>query len=262
VGTFQGSAVMGPKCLKNAGEAVGKKAPPILQIHALQIYAMDSSKISQYMRESGDIVKHVDQLTSYSKLAPASGRPDIAAWKKLALKTLGPLTTVHKLHTEVADWAHAEDIHYAQQKYAVKSKDRYFVQTLAGKMGPRGMGAPQDVLCTRADTAQLLQAANSCLQEFDQLLDSEASLSPGGVHGHDDLMVVPTLRNFTCVPGVEWPPRTRRYLEAACASADVDLYEPRPLPDGNVIPPPLPSLELAFFVAAVGSAVLWSRYKR
>lgn len=93
-------------------------------------------------------------------------------------------------------------------RYAVKGGGKYIVKTLAGSArGAWGPGPPKDLLCTVDEPSDLLAKANAALQVFDAMLDEEAvTITPGGsvgssgsVRGHDDLLVLPTLRTL-CQP--------------------------------------------------------------
>ena len=72
VGDFEGSSVAGPAALKNAGEAEGTKALPILELPTKRQLAKDWKSASPYLRESSDIIEHVNQLSGM-KLRPKTG---------------------------------------------------------------------------------------------------------------------------------------------------------------------------------------------
>ena len=41
----------------------------------------------------------------------------------------------------------------------------------------------------------------------------------------DDVLLLPDLRQLSCVAGVEWPTRVRAYLDGACAKAECKAYD-------------------------------------
>ena len=74
-------------------------------------------------------------------------------------------------------------------------------------------------LATVADEATLLAEANESLKAF------ESEVLPSlGACGLDDVEILPTLRNATCIPGLTWPVATRKYVEETCAKGGVATY--------------------------------------
>ena len=106
-----------------------------------------------------------------------------------------------------------------------------------GALGPGKYKNPDDpgggdgcarVLISKRELAgdkELFAEASALLAAFEPLLKGEgqASLNPGGL-GRNDIEVLPTLRNMTCVGGLDWPPAVKAYVEAACAKAGVSTY--------------------------------------
>jgi len=41
----------------------------------------------------------------------------------------------------------------------------------------------------------------------------------------DDALVLPVLRNLSCVKRVDWPPKVWAYMKAACVKAGIPTYE-------------------------------------
>ena len=66
----------------------------------------------------------------------------------------------------------------------------------------------------------LVSSSSSPTSAGNQLL----SLNRWGL-SMDDLLLLPDLRTLTAVPGIEWPPRVRQYVDVAFALAGVDLYD-------------------------------------
>lgn len=56
------------------------------------------------------------------------------------------------------------------------------------------------------------------------LLAAHGAASADGLPGLDDIELLPTLRNATCIPGLEWPAGTKKYVEDICAKAKVATY--------------------------------------
>jgi glutaredoxin 2 len=124
------------------------------------------------------------------------------------------LTTVYKFQAPLnlaGDYKHAEDMAYGQQKYAVRGGGKYVMSEGDAEEPPK--------LATVADEATLLAEANESLKAF------EAEVVPqlGGCD-LDDVEVLPTLRNATCIPGLTWPAATRKYVEETCAKGGVPTY--------------------------------------
>jgi len=155
---------------------------------------------------------------------------------------LGQLQSVNKQLMPVADWAHEDDKAYARQKAVVKGGGKYVEETTS-VTNRRGEEEEQVVLALVAPYDEVLAVAQAELQRFeDELADSFA----GGPYGLDDVELLPTLRNSTCanrkaapllaltypcvcrcIRGLVWPPKTRAYVEEACAAAGVKLYTPK-----------------------------------
>ena len=85
--------------------------------------------------------------------------------------------------------------------------------------------------CAHADelTCRTRLAAIVCLlrvrchsAELDR--DVLPLLLSGDGPGLDDVEILPTLRNATCVPQLNWPKATKQYVEETCAKAKVATY--------------------------------------
>ena len=63
------------------------------------------------------------------------------------------------------------------------------------------------------------------LQQFELLLHSDGTINGNGQYEMDDVIYLPDLRKLTCVKGLVWPPKVKRYVAAACAKANVELYD-------------------------------------
>lgn len=212
VGDFAGSSVRGPAGLMNAGETTGVKALPILETTAKRSEAADWKSASPYLRESSDIIAHINQFSGM-KLAP---RTDAGMeWQK-GVGALGQLTTVYKFRAAIplaGDYQHAEDLAYGHQKYLTTGKGKYALEET------KGDGASAKLLVLTENEASLLAEATASLAAFET--DVLPRLTGAGL---DDVHILPTLRNATCIPGLTWPEGTKKYVVETCAKASVATY--------------------------------------
>lgn len=147
-------------------------------------------------------------------IAPATGRSDVDKWRANAKETFTLLARPRISRMPVADWADPRDGGYAEWKYRTKFNFDYEA--------------------ARARTAELLPKASALLAELEPLLrgtdsDGAPCLNAWGFT-MDDILLLPDLRQLSCVQGVEWPPRVRAYLDAACSKAPCKSYSSDALP--------------------------------
>jgi len=141
-------------------------------------------------------------------IAPATGRPDIDEWKKKFEKVAAALLKPRNIKMPVKDWQDARDVAYAKWKYTTKFGFNYEE--------------------AEAQTPDLLKEMAVILKELEPLLrgrtsDDIPTLNKWGF-SMDDIIVLPNLRNLTCVKGVEWPPKALEYVQKTCGKAGVKLY--------------------------------------
>lgn len=159
--------------------------------------------------ESLEICSYVAAVSSGARrIAPASGRGDLADWLKRHGPVREPLLRPRKIKMPVKDWADARDAVYAKWKYT--SKDGF------------------DYAKAEADTPVLLEQMAVLLSELEPLLRGETDCGSPCANSWgfsmDDILVLPNLRNLTCVSGIVWPDKVRSYVESLCSKAGVALY--------------------------------------
>jgi glutaredoxin 2 len=79
-----------------------------------------------------------------------------------------------------------------------------------------------------AATGEYAPAISSLLTQLEPLLRGTAwqgapCLNAWGA-SMDDVLLLPILRNLSCVKAVEWPPRVQAYVEQGCAAAGVNTF--------------------------------------
>ena len=208
--------VEGPKAV----HPKGLKALPVLELTQLNAPGQESPEATAtFLAESLDIVQLVETFedgdgATGARLAPAGTRPDLKAWKKRLKPVLRPLARPRVIQLPIGDFATDADVAYARSKYEQQGFN--YEKALA-------------------DTAKHVAAASELLLELGGMLVSSSS-SPTSAGNQllslnrwglsmDDLLLLPDLRTLTAVPGIEWPPRVRQYVDVAFALAGVDLYD-------------------------------------
>lgn len=144
-----------------------------------------------------------------SRVAPATGRADVDRWRAAFKEPMTLLARPRLPQMPVADWSDARDGAYATWKYTTNFQFDYER--------------------ARARTAELLPAASAALRDLEALLrgvdaDGVPCLNAWGF-SMDDVLLLPDLRQLSCVAGVEWPTRVRAYLDGACAKAECKAYD-------------------------------------
>lgn len=137
-------------------------------------------------------------------VAPATGRGDISDWLSRFGPVCGSLLKPRAIKVPVKDWADPRDAEYARWKYTTK--------------------AGFDYEAAEAATPKLLDEMAELLAELEPMIRGESTMNGWGF-GMDDVLVLPNLRNLTCVKGVKWPAGVRAYLEESCARAGISLYD-------------------------------------
>mmetsp|Transcript_25026 Transcript_25026/g.98874 ORF Transcript_25026/g.98874 Transcript_25026/m.98874 type:complete len:107 (-) Transcript_25026:360-680(-) len=72
-------------------------------------------------------------------------------------------------------------------------------------------------------TDELLASFNESLKELEDMMDSDESVSPGGI-GYDDIELFPRVRGYTMVKGVVLPPKLKAYAEKMSERCDIPLF--------------------------------------
>jgi len=174
----------GPKSLP----VKGKKQLPILKYMG-----------NNFISDSQKIIDMLELNTVYRTIPPKTDRKDIEEW----LIGLGldreTLCRPRLIQMPVKDWADNRDIRHAKKKW----------------------GAMKDAVVRTAD---LLVKINLALEKFnDKILFDEHSVNEFGF-GMDDILLLPDLRTLTCVQGIKWPRKVRKYLENAFENTHAELY--------------------------------------
>jgi len=141
-------------------------------------------------------------------IAPATGRGDLDAWLKRFAPVNGQLIKPRIIKMPVKDWSDPRDAAYSKWKYTSK----------------QGF----DYAAAEAATPSLLRDMATLLQELEPLLrgttaDGCPCINVWGL-SIDDVLVLPLLRNLTCVAGLEWPTLARKYVEMGSSKGGVKLY--------------------------------------
>jgi len=177
--------IEGPKKLK------GKKELPVLE------------HMGHKTNESLDIIDMLDTNTPHRSIPPKTKRLDLDEWLKEATEIRRDLTRPRIIKMPVKDWADIEDTRYAKKKYEKKGFNY------------------SDAMARSGD---LIVKMNKLLEKFnDKLLYDEHSVNEFGF-GMDDILVIPDIRTLTCVKGLKWPVKLRKYLENAFEDVEAELY--------------------------------------
>jgi len=175
----------GPKSL------MGKKQLPVMEY------------MKSFTSESLDIIDMLDTNTAHRSIPPRTCREDLKQWLKEITPTRQDLTRPRVIQVDVKDWADQRDVRYAKKKYEKKG---FNYRTAKARSG------------------ELIRQMNEFLEIFnDKILYDEYSVNEFGF-GMDDIEVLPHLRTLTCVKGLNWPQKTRLYLENAFKDTDAELY--------------------------------------
>jgi len=174
----------GPKSLP----VKGKKEFPILKYMG-----------SNYISDSQKIIDMLEFNTVHRSIPPKTDRKDIEEWLIGLGADRETLCRPRMIKMPVKDWADNRDIRYAKKKW----------------------GSMKD---SSGRTAKLLAKVNESLEQFnDKILFDEHSVNEFGF-GMDDILLLPDLRTLTCIKGIKWPRKVRKYLENAFEDTHADLY--------------------------------------
>jgi len=177
--------VEGPKRL------IGKKQLPVMEHKG------------KYIPESDDIIDLIEENTLLRSIPPKTNRKDLEKWMEDTREIRNGLCRPRKVKVPVKDWADRRDVDYARQKYE-----------------RMGFNYKQAV----AHSDDLIKEMNKFLETFDKkILYDEHSVNELGF-GWDDILVIPDLRTLSCVKGLRWPSKLRKYLENAFEEVIAELY--------------------------------------
>jgi glutaredoxin 2 len=192
---------------------VGKKLVPILELPG-----------QAPMGESLDIVRKIDEDEQWGApvLKPDSGREDIKAWNKrvsgvmrLLVRPRYPKGFFPEFAFGRARLAFVRNHPIANPESGeIPDKPTWF------DMGPEVWESWYDA--HMQNTPALLKELNDALKDAEGLVDSEESVSPGGL-SYDDIVFWDRLRGATLVKGVEFGPKVKAYLEGVSKKCDIPL---------------------------------------
>jgi glutaredoxin 2 len=162
--------------------------------------------------ESLEICSYVAACAPAStmRVAPATGRSDVDDWRGRFKETCTLLARPRIPKMPVLDWKDPQDSAYATWKYSTKFQFDY-----------------ESAL---ARTDELLPKASALLAELEPLLRGvDADGAPclnAWSFSMDDVLLLPELRQLSCVRGVQWPAKVQAYFEGACEKAQCKSYAP------------------------------------
>jgi len=190
---------------KGGGPVVltGKKSLPVIEGEGVP---------DSVMAESGAICSFASSFVGINDapvkfIATSSGRKDIADWVERMKPIRQPLERPRLIRQPIPDFADERDIEYSKWTHTKSGFD--YSKALQ-------------------DTKEHLEALRPMLSELELMLKGETEdgtpcLNPWGF-SMDDIIVLPILRNLSCVKDIQWSPRIRSYLELSCARAGVPLF--------------------------------------
>lgn len=148
------------------------------------------------------------QGTGARSIAPATGRDDLAELMQRMSPVSSSLTRPRLLNMPDFDWEDTRDKEYAIWKYTKRGFDY-----------DKAMAENSDNI---KSLNALLIEVNRLLCGHDEAFDAPCLNAWG--FSMDDVILLPVLRNLSCVAGVEWPARLLQYVEVNCKECGVELY--------------------------------------
>mmetsp|Transcript_84274 Transcript_84274/g.251150 ORF Transcript_84274/g.251150 Transcript_84274/m.251150 type:complete len:225 (+) Transcript_84274:3-677(+) len=192
---------------------VGKKIAPILEMPG-----------EAPMPESIDIIKRIDEDPEWGPpmLQPATGREDLKAWTKRVSGTMRLLVRPRYPRGYFPEFAWQRSRDAFVRNHPVADPETGDIPDKAKwlEMGPKVWNEWYDAHL--ANTEPLLQELNAAAAELEDLVDSEESVSPGGV-GYDDITFWDRLRGATIIKGLQLGPRAKAYVERMSEKTDIPL---------------------------------------
>jgi len=183
------------------------------------------------MGESLDIIALVegdDRFGTPNAILPATGRSDIKAWQKSVQILLRSLQRPRYVATGLLpEFQQLDGRHAFIKNHQLPPYDK---PEWKGDGTDENPGLPMDdklklyAEALSKDPAPLLEELNAKLVELDDMIFSESYCSAGGL-SMDDIDLWARLRSITIVKGVEWPSKTRNYMDNLSAMGDVPLYD-------------------------------------
>ena len=185
---------------------IKRKVLPVLEI--------PGREPSPYMNESGTIVAFLEGLagpTVNPQLLPSGESKCKRADLSDFLKSDGRFKVCQRIltrplvikMTHLKDWAKAEDVKYAVDKYE---------------------GQGWSYSDAESKKAEALVEMEKLLIDLDSMLVSDEYASRKDSYTWDDVVLVPELRTLSCAPGLKWPKRVKTYLTTALKRGGVSSY--------------------------------------
>jgi len=159
----------------------------------------------EMLTEAMEICSFAAGVSKEGKIATATGRSDLASWLVRAPPVVAALVRPRIVQLPLQEFADARDVEYATWE--------------AGQAADTPEGATD---------ADLLGQLAPMLEELEGMLrstteDDAPCLNAWGL-SIDDALILPLLRELSCVAGVEWPAKLRAYVELQCAKAGVEPF--------------------------------------
>lgn len=192
---------------------IGKKMAPILHI-----------KGEKPMGESLDIVRRIDEDPTWGPpiMQPATGREDLKNFEKEFWPLMRRLLHPRFLRVYLPELAHGGAREYFIRRHPIdgpNGEERPSLEEWT-KMGDEMQAEWYDA--SYVNSVELIEGLNAELPILEELIDSETSVSPGGV-GYDDVLFYCRVRHITIVRGIELGPKAKAYLESMSMRTDIPL---------------------------------------
>ncbi len=176
---------------------MGKKELPVLEVADDDV----DDDGTAMMCESLEILSYLQ--SKHGGLPCQASPSSLVSWKKLYDDVKRQLVRprITKL-THLKDWSDVRDVEYATLKYT----NCGFDYSNADKYSDKFKSRMNEILLDL--DSRILNGVSS---------EGLPVIMSHGAFSMDDILLLPDLRSLTCVKGVVWPERVRRYVEGWCA---------------------------------------------
>jgi len=193
---------------------VGKKISPILQLPG-----------ESAMFESLDIVRKIDMDPAWGPplLKPASAREDLDAVDKRTIEAVRLLLRPRVIRAYLPEFAHKDGRTAYLRNHPIADPVGGEVPEKAAwlAMGEEKWKSWYDAHFENSPA--LLAELNSVLPDFEGLIHSEDSVSPGGA-SYDDIVFFAKMRTASLIKGLKPGPRLQAYMERMSDLSQIPLY--------------------------------------
>lgn len=169
---------------------IGQKMVPILEKNE-----------GSYMPESLDIVHYIDQ--HYGSM------PIIASTTSVAIQNI--IKSIQQIDYKLL---YPRFIQIGLPEFVTKSAKDYFEQKKSQRSGPFNE-------CL-LNTTDLIKHIEQPLNELEDLLITTHNCNEQ--LSIDDICLFPVLRNLTCIKGLTFPTKVKKYIESMAKQSNIDLY--------------------------------------